>query len=292
MYAGLIVPQYADDNFQIANFIKDTLTAPEFSDVAVSLFAYNHNNYEIDILHSIKKLRTTDITAIKQEDVKTFWSWWRDMSQYELYDLLNLSFVYGDIDEDIYTDRIYPHFYKMMTNKATKQWNGKPRDKTASDASMKSEKQNYKIPLVQLDLWTRDEGRLTVRGYDLLQIGKLYGAGSAKFLDKLAYLVLVSGRHLDIINMIGKFQKQREIPQSSKDYVLLLEEHLTDCGCIGKRKPSAVTTGAKISYLRDEPKLWNKLGLLEKHTANNYFFPGEGFRFNWDRISSLLLAEG
>ena len=178
----------------------------------------------------------------------------------------------------------------MMTNKQTRQWDGLPRNKTASVASMKSEKQNYKIPLVQLDLWTRSECRLTSMGFELLQIGKLYGASSAKFLDKLAYHILVNGRHLDIINMIGNFQKQTEIPATSKDFILLLEAYLTDRGCIGKRKPSAITTGAKISYLRDEPKLWNKLGLLEMRNGTSYFFPDEGFRFNWERISNLLLS--
>lgn len=37
---------------------------------------------------------------------------------------------------------------------------------------MKSEKQNYKIPLVQLELWSRSEGRLTDLGFELLEIGK------------------------------------------------------------------------------------------------------------------------
>jgi hypothetical protein len=175
-----------------------------------------------------------------------------------------------------------------MTNKKTKQWDGTPRNKSRSTSSTSSEKQNYKIPLVQLDLWTRSECRLTPSGFELLQIGKLYGANSSRFLDKLAYLVLVNGRHLDLINMIDKFQKQGGIPRKSSEHILNIEKHLTLQGSIGKRKPAAVTTGAKSSYLRDEPKLWNKLGLLEMKRKSIYFFPEEGFRFNWERISKIL----
>jgi hypothetical protein len=290
-YSGLIVPTLADDNFRIADFIKETLTAPEFASVTVSLFAYDQNTFDIDILRPITQSRLTSVSVSKYEDTKTFWSWWRDMSQYELYDLLNLSFLFGDFDGDIYSDKIYPAFYARMSSKRTRQWDGKPRNKSSSAASMKSEKQNYKIPLVQLDLWSRNECRLTTLGFELLQTGKLYGAGSTRFLDKLAYLILVNGRHLDLINMIDKFQKQGGIPQTSKDFILLLENFLTERGCIGKRKPSAITTGAKISYLRDEPKLWNKLDLLEMKNGSSYFYPGEGFRFNWERISGLLLSE-
>jgi hypothetical protein len=224
----------------------------------------------------------------KYEDIKTFWSWWRDISQYEVYDLLNLSFKYGDLDGDIYSDKIFPEFYSSLINRGTRQWNGIPRNK--ADTSKTSEKQNYKIPLVQLDLWTRSECRLTALGFELLQIGKLYGPGSSRFLDRLAYLVLVNGRHLDLINTVEKFQKKGPVPQTSKEYSIVLEDYLTKQGAIGKRKPSAKKTGAKISYLRDEPKLWNKLGLLAMKNGMSYFYPGEGFRFNWERISGLLLS--
>ena len=290
-YTGLIVPYYSDDNFQIAEFISNTLNSFEFNGISASLFAYNHDNFKIDILRSIKQQRITDISTSKYEETKTFWCWWRDISQYEVYDLLNMSFLYGDTKGDIYSNLIYPEFYKKMTSKNTLQWDGGVRNKSGSLASMKSEKQNYKIPLVQLDLWSRSECRLTALGFELLQIGKLYGAGSAKFLDKLAYLILTNGRHLDLVNMIDKFQKSENIPESSKEHILLIEDYLTQSGSIGKRKPFAVKTAAKVSYMRDEPKLWNKLGFLIKRNETSYFFPGEGFRFNWERISALLISE-
>lgn len=177
----------------------------------------------------------------------------------------------------------------MMVDQKTRQWDGTPRSKTASTASMKAEKQNYKIPLVQLELWSRSEGRLTDLGFTLLEIGKKYGPDSKKFFDFLAYLILVNGKHLDLINLVDKFQKSKEAARSSKDFVIELDAFLSDNGCIGKRKPTAVKTGAKFSYMRDEMKLWNKLGFLYPYNNASYFFPGEGYKFNWERITDVLI---
>lgn len=288
-YSGLIVPYWADDGFRIADFIADTLKSPEFSQIATSLYAYNYNDNSIDILRGITLERKTEFEA-NPDDVKTFWCWWRDISHYELYDLLNLSFFYSDQEGDIYTNHIYPTFYDMMINKQTRQWDGTPRSKRATEASKKSEKQNYKIPLVKLGLWSSSEGRLTDTGFKLLELGKKYGPGSKTFFDALAYLILVDGKHLDLINLVENFQKSNDIPDKSEKYLVALEQFLSDNGCIGKRKPSAVTTGAKNSYVRDEPKIWNKLGLLEHRGKTNYFFPNKGYKFNLQRLSDILVS--
>jgi hypothetical protein len=54
---------------------------------------------------------------------------------------------------------------------------------------MKAEKQNYKIPLFQLGLWSQGEGRLTELGFELLEIGKKYGPNSKKLSDPNCVLV-------------------------------------------------------------------------------------------------------
>ena len=289
-YSGLIVPYTSDDGFRIAEFINDTLKAPEFLGIPTSLYAYDHKKRSVEILRPIETTRSIASTALKGDNARTFWCWWRDLSHYELFDLLNLSFLYSENSGDIYTQYIYPEFYNMMVSGKTKQWDGTPRRKMASTASMKAEKQNYNIPLVQLDLWSRGEGRLTKAGYELLEIGKMYGPDSKKFLDRLGYLILVDGKHLELINSVNAFQKNTTlIPAKSSDYVVELEKYLTDNGSIGKRKPTAVTTGKKISYIRDEPKLWNKLGLVELKSKTSYFFPNEGYHFDWERITDILV---
>ena len=286
-YSGLILPYYADGGFRIADFINSTLSSPEFKDVCTSLFAYDLSNNIIDILRPIEAERQS-APAITTNEIKTFWCWWRDLSHYEVYDLLNLSFKYSDETGDIYTNYIFPEFYKKMINKQTKQWDGTPRNKNYTAKSEAAEKQNSKIPLVQLDLWSSSEGRLTNKGFRLLEIGKKYGANSEAFKNALAYLILTAGKHLDLINIIQKFQKVSPIPKKSSDYAHELEVFLDDNGFIGKRKPGGVKTGAKNSYLRDEMKLWNKLGLLIPNGKTNYFFPEIGYQFNWEQITNIL----
>lgn len=287
-YAGLIIPYVADDGFPIAQFILDTMKSPEFMNISSSLYAYDPSNGDIQLLKPILNLRTDVPTSTVANEAKTFWCWWRDISQYELFDLLYLSFMYNKCTGDIYTDHIYPEFYNKMINKQTMQWDGSARNKTYSARSYASEKQNYKIPLSQLELWNNGDCRLTDLGYRMLEIGSKYGPNSQRFVDALAYLVLTNGRHLDLINIVNTFQSGI-MPEQSKDYLLQIESYLTANGCIGKRKPTAITTNAKGSYLRDEPKLWNKFGLLKPYNNHSYFIPKKGYEFDWERITNILV---
>jgi hypothetical protein len=45
---------------------------------------------------------------------------------------------------------------------------------------------------------------------------------------------------------------------------------------------------AKATFLRDEPKLWNKLGLLSQSGKGRYFHVGYGLVFDWRRIISVV----
>lgn len=93
-----------------------------------------------------------------------------------------------------------------------------------------------------------------------------------------------------MINLVDKFQKLTDVSPTSEAHAVALEAFLGDNGCIGKRKPTAIKTGAKNSYMRDEIKLWNKLGLLYAHSKRSYFFPSEGYKFNWERITDVLIS--
>ena len=44
---------------------------------------------------------------------------------------------------------------------------------------------------------------------------------------------------------------------------------------------------AKATFLRDEPKYWNRLGLLERD-GRSYFHPGVGYMFNWRAIVGMV----
>lgn len=291
LYSGLIVPIVSDDGFHIANFILDTLKASEFANIALSLYSYDPRDVYagVKLLRGIEHKRvSTSIKEIDLEKTETFWCWWRDCSQYELYDLLELAFIYNEQEGDIYTNKIYPEFYERLVTGRTKRWDGAPRTKKRSNNSYKAEKQNYKIPLTQLELW--NEGHLTNLGFKMLEIGKKYGPNSEAFMNALGYLILVNGKHLELIKEFEKFQVDEQIPDSSKKFLIYVEKYLTAQGSIGTRKPTAITTNAKETYIRDEPKLWNKLDIMEKSTSKDYFFKNEGYKFNWHKISDLLIS--
>ena len=89
-------------------------------------------------------------------------------------------------------------------------------------------------------------------------------------MNALAYLILVNGKHLELIKIFEEYQsKSVVLPEDSKNFLLGVETFLTSEGKIGTRKPTAVTTAAKVTYIRDEPKLWNKFQIMK--LANKKF---------------------
>lgn len=283
-YSGLIIPEYADDGFPIADFMLDVFNSEPLLNSYVSLFSYNQN-LDVSIRRGISRERT-DVVNIGDIENKTFWCWWRDMSHYELLALLELSFKYYKETGDIYTNFIYPEFVSMYRKGQCLTFEGQPR-KTPTEKSIKSFKQNYRIPFEQLGLWTSKEGRLSDLGMRLLTIGVKYGAESKNFRDAIAYLLLTVGKHLDLIHIVSDIQDKFDIPKTSEEFKVLLDKELSERGMIGKRKPTAVTTNAKGSYIRDEFKLWNKFGLI-KGNSSRYFEPYVGLSFDWGRITELL----
>lgn len=287
-YSGLIVPRYSDDGFHISDFLKDVFNTAPMVNSPISLFVYNNDFSAVDIINSIDHVRENFIAQRLETVSKTFWCWWRDMSFSDVFQLLKLSFEFNSCDGDIYSDYIYPTFWKMLIEGKCYDFEGNVRRITNSKNSKISLKQNYRIPLVQLGLCTNVECRLTNLGFKLLSIGTRYGAYSQIFKDALAYLILIDGKHLDLINFIEKFQRIHTVSATSERFKIELEDSLTEQGMIGRRKPTAVTTNAKGSYIRDEFKLWNKLDILNLRNSTQYFFPGRGLRFNWERITKIL----
>lgn len=292
-YSALVLPKTSDDNYQISKHVLNLVSLNIFENIPLSIIEYDPDNIlDFKIIKPITEIRRA-FDAVKNLTQDTFWCWWRDLSNFELFELLKLSDKYRDISapaNDIYTKYIWPGFEEMLFGGKTLTWEGQPRIKKWTEASSKAEKQNSKIPLFQLDLWNQADGKITLKGYKLLTIGKLYGPGSNEFMDFLTYLILIDGKHLELIREVESFQKMfvNDLPENSKDFLKKLDEYLTTKGFIGKRKPSAVTTNSKETYIRDEPKLWNKLGILEDDSGR-YFKPRRGYAFNLNRITQIVM---
>lgn len=285
-YSGLIVPEIADDGFPIAKYFKSILNSDVMAKSPISLYSYKPEDFSVQILRQIPEVRTAAVTRPSQDVDKTFWCWWRDMSHYEVFDLLCLSFIYSEYEGDTYTNYIFPAFWKKLISGQTKTFEGEFR--RVNNSSQSSYKQNYRIPFEQLGLWTSKEGKLSDLGFQLLIIGKKYGADSTNFKNALTYLLLTTGHHIDLIHAILDIQKNSCIPDNSMEFKQMLDNKLTERGLIGRRKPTAVTTNKKGSYIRDEMKLWNKFGLIKKK-GNDYFFPNKGYDFDWEKINGVLI---
>jgi len=294
-YSGLILPTIVE-GINLAEEISSILSLDVFAKHHIAVIGYDERTLEADPNNSIQLFkriedeRTGEI--IESNLSQTYWCWWRDISHNEVFQLLNILDKYSYETGDIYSNYAWPDFWNLMVNGQTKNWEGAPREKTDNDTNRKSEKQNYKIPLFQLGLIEQSEGRLTVEGYKLISIGKIFGLNSSMYIDYLTKLVLIEGKHLILIQDLENFKNQA--PSSSLDnqeqFRIDFELYLESNNSIGTRKPGRTTTGNKVSYIRDEFKLWNKLGLI-KSTGMRYFVPGRGVEFNWSRITDMLTKD-
>jgi hypothetical protein len=294
-YSGLILPTIVE-GINLAEQISSILSLDIFAKHHIAVIGYDERTLESDPNNSIKLFkriedeRTGEIIENKLSD--TYWCWWRDISHYEVFQLLNLLDKYSYETGDIYSNFAWPEFWNLMVNRQTKNWEGIHREKTDTVANRKSEKQNYKIPLFQLGLIEQSEGRLTVEGYKLISIGKIFGLNSSIYIDYLTKLVLIEGKHLILIQDLENFKSQATLAslENQEQFRIDFELYLENNNSIGMRKPGRTTTGKKVSYIRDEFKLWRKLGLI-KSTGMRYYVSGRGIEFNWSRITDILTKE-
>lgn len=140
---------------------------------------------------------------------------------------------------------------------------------------------------------------LTDTGFDLHKVGKLYGSTSQIFKDSLARVVLIHGKHLDLILEISKLQKKiinclksgsLTVPSSINERKFVLQEIENDFYNNGKLKiNSARITSGSRDFLSSEFQLWGGLGLVEKNSSRSYYTEGIGFNYNWDKITDILI---
>jgi len=281
-YAGLVVPELSADGFKIGSYIL-SLLRNILSLTPIALFTYGQSSTPLKVLRPLqanKSLRRKIPAGIGR---KVFWGYWRDLSNYDLLILLKLSYLSKK-------DSFDAVFLKYWTYYATKgqarTWeNVKRRCKRINAPSYSGEKVNAYLAMRHAGLLTF-EGRLTEEGHKLLQVGNIYGAGSVVFLDKLSRQILITGNHLDLLFWVEEQQRLISFRQkrSADTYYQSLDQSLARQGIIAPHSRAS----SKPYFLRDEPKLWNKLGLLIHKSGEQYFHPGHGLIFNWRRIVSIL----
>jgi hypothetical protein len=282
-FAGLIVPEVSNDGFAIAQYFCDMLRAGVLGKMPVALLAYRKQPSNLTVLQPLRDRVNGPNKLPAGIGAKVFWGYWRDLSSYDLLTFLTLV----DRSKPKQFERVFDKFWttQAVTGRA-RTWEGELRKKKQLNAPGRlGERINVWLAMRNAGL-IDSSARITADGYELLSVGKIYGADSAAFLDTLARHVLTNGRHLDLILWVE--DQQRFIPDSKKkdaeSFYVTLDKRLIREGIIAPPPPNA----AKQHFLRDEPKLWNKLGLLVHSGKDRYFHEKHGLVFDWRRIISIL----
>jgi hypothetical protein len=283
-FAGLVVPERAGDGAEIAEYLRGLLVGV-LSSLPIALLTYAQTPSGLSVLQPLKTRVSppNSIPAGIGRDV--FWGYWRDLSNHDLIALLTLA----DTTRARPFERVFATFWRAFATKGrARTWEGHPRKRKAPNApSFTAERLNAFLAMRHAGLLSAD-GRVTADGHELMRIGKVYGADSVTFLEALARQVLTVGRHLDLILWVD--DKQRLMPAARKRkaerYYREVDLMLASEGIISPPQRGA----PKAHFLRDEPKLWNKLGLLVRGDGGRYFHPGYGLAFNWRKVISVLEA--
>ncbi len=281
-YSGLIVPDRADDGYPIAEYLSDLLENVA-SPLPIALFSYGSCLSDITPLRSLCERENPPISIPRGIGKKKFWAYWRDVSNYELLEMLRIA---DQLKKPIF-DKIFDRFWAHYACKGkAKNWEGQIRSlKRPAQKSYSGEKTNAYLALRHTGLLD-SKANLTAQGYRLLHTGRIYGADSSAFIDLLAYNVLTEGQHVELIFWLEKAQRNIVANKKKKaeTFYKALDQALADEGII----PPRPKISAKPTFLRDEFKLWNKLGLLEHGARKQYFHSGYGLAFDWRKIVSII----
>ena len=285
-FSGLVVPKRTADGFEISKYLYDILDR-ELAELSLALFEYDRDINDLNVLRALTP-RTPPLSQIPNGiGRKVFWGYWRDLSNYDLFTLLRLS---DEMDGQDFS-KIFQNFWTKFAVKGNAlTWEGKTRKtkKKSNSSSLESERLNAKLAMRHSGLLSADE-RLTASGHELLRVGKIYSPDSSAFMELLAYHILMDGHHLNLIFWID--EQNRSIEVSNKNdrnrYFAALDKALVKSGVIAPRKNPQKSHAAKPHFIRDEPKLWNKLGLLVPSGSRRYFHKGHGLLFDWRKIVSV-----
>jgi hypothetical protein len=281
-YSALVLPAVANDGFKIAEYINKMFT-DHLATMPVAIFEYSDDPTQLKVIRKLQNRPTTTVSIPAGTGRKLFWGYWRDLSNHDLLEMLRLADGQKRPDFKTIFDKFWARF---ATKGKARTWeNTKRKAKAQSAAGKMGERINAHLAMKHSGLLDSDD-RLTADGYKLLHIGKVYGPQSAAFLDALACQVLITARHLELILWIE--EQQRVISANSKrnaqQFYRAVDRKLERAGVIVAPARGA----AKGIFLRDEPKLWNKLGLLKPAGKGRYFHIGHGLVFDWRRIISVV----
>jgi hypothetical protein len=278
-FSALILPSYSADGYKIAEFISAVIVEAPGGPLPIGLFSYDDDPSQLSALHALSARHGAVPGIPRGIGRQVFWAYWRDLSQYDLFYILDEMAANPSIT---FTSAFDKYWVRCVVAGQARKWNGTFRTtRDANAPSRAAERLNTQLSLRHLGLINAHQ-QLTSDGLELAMQGRVYGPGSVAFMRILANLVLVAGNHLELILWVE--EQQRALPAEMKltaeNFQRGLDVQLQKAGVI-RRIPGS---SGKPSFLRDEQKLWNKLGFLIWADRRSYFHAGWGYVFNWRNI--------
>jgi hypothetical protein len=294
-YGLLVLPEFADDGYRIADHVVDVLQQDELRSVPIGVLSYNPAvlSPQSPQFNEIRFFPTRSHAPLEAAHLdQSFYAKWREMSPEEAFALLSHSYDEKRRPSGIGTvrDRAFQQLWVEIQGGQLHHWAGGERH--YNENLRTAVNKNYRNFLFHIG-WTESDGSLTKEGLDALHVGTLYGPMSRPFLDELAKSALQEGKHLVLFNAISEYQDRLRVPfPDESDWLRGLELYLEDKGLL-KRNPeraAAAVRGSERQFLKAEKQLWRNLELIVPR-GKRAFHPGRGFIFNWSRISDLIQAE-
>ncbi|MDY0202271.1 MAG: hypothetical protein RBR40_14925 [Tenuifilaceae bacterium] len=143
---------------------------------------------------------------------------------------------------------------------------------------------------IQMNLWD-DYCNLTDDGYELHKYGKIHGPNSETFKFYFAKLLLVNGKHLELIIEIEKLTRNQSF-ENVLDAISSLRSTMIENGQFRENpNRSAEEDAAQHStkFLKYERIIWGWLGFLPQGRDDEQYISHKGFTFNWEHITNILL---
>ena len=158
--------------------------------------------------------------------------------------------------------------------------------KDVVDNNYKNYKKNHFNFMNHNKLW--DENfKLTLIGKKFIdRFGVLNNVSEKN--DEFAQILLVQGKHHNLIEEIKNITAEIEIPDTDEDFRLEIYKKLDQKGYIAKNT-NRKTSGIRKPFIA-ETQLWAHLNIIKLNNEGRYkfFFKDKGYKFNDEKINNLV----
>jgi len=158
--------------------------------------------------------------------------------------------------------------------------------KDVVDNNYKNYKKNHYNFMNHNKLW--DENfKLTLIGKKFIDRFGILNNVSEKN-DEFAQILLVQGKHHNLIEEIKNITAEIEIPDTDEDFRLEIYKKLDQKGYIAKNT-NRKTSGIRKPFIA-ETQLWAHLNIIKLNNEGRYkfFFKDKGYQFNDEKINNLV----